>query len=150
MQKRGKALRLVLRAQSLELREPSGRETAGKPAEQQKKRKSGKGPEARKGGPGPEDEGQRGDERAEALSTKTATRRMKAGRTGAEAQRRRQNGSARGERKKEKKRERGREPGRGTSDYVLSTVLWAEKREEEGKKERKRRERAEKRERRRR
>ena len=67
---------------------------------------------------------------------KTATRRMKAGRTGAEAQRRRQNGSARGEKKgREKKRERGREPGRGTSDYVLSTVLWAEKREEEGKKE---------------
>ena len=70
---------------------------------------------------------------------------MKAGRTGAEAQRRRQNGSARGEKEeREKKGERGREPGRGTSDYVLSTVLWAEKREEEGKKERKRSERLKK------
>ena len=42
---------------------------------------------------GEEKEGgmQRWDERAKALSTKNSTRRMKAGRTGAEAQRRRQN-----------------------------------------------------------
>lgn len=73
MQKRGKAAGgASLSAKSLELREPSGRKTAGKPAEQQQKRKSGKGPEARKGGPGPEDEGQRGDGRAEDLSTKNS------------------------------------------------------------------------------
>ena len=40
---------------------------------------------------------------------KTATRRMKAGRTGAEAQRRRQNGSARGEKKGREKK--GKEAG---------------------------------------
>lgn len=118
MQKRGKAAGgASLSAKSLELREPSGRETAGKPAEQQQKRKSEKGPEARKGGPGPEDEGQRGDERAEALSTKNSTRRMKAGRTGAEAQRRRQNGSARGEKKGREEREgRGLKKGKGGED----------------------------------
>ena len=150
MQKRGKALRLVLRAQSLELREPSGRETAGKPAEQQKKGRAGKGRKRGREGLGRRTKGKEGMKELKIFLLKTATRRMKAGRTGAEAQRRRQNGSARGERKKEKKRKRGREPGRGTSDYVLSTVLWAEKREEEGKKGRKRSERAEERERRRR
>lgn len=44
---------------------------------------------------------------------KTATRRMKAGRTGAEAQRRRQNGSARGEKKGREERE-GRGLKKGT------------------------------------
>ena len=44
---------------------------------------------------------------------KTATRRMKAGRTGAEAQRRRQNGSARGEKKGREEREgRGLKKGK--------------------------------------
>lgn len=44
---------------------------------------------------------------------KTATRRMKAGRTGAEAQRRRQKGSARGEKKGREERE-GRGLKKGT------------------------------------
>ena len=48
---------------------------------------------------------------------KTATRRMKAGRTGAEAQRRRQNGSARGEKKGREEREgRGLTKRKGGED----------------------------------
>lgn len=71
MQKRGKAAGgASLSAKSLESH-PGERPPASR-LNSNKKRKSGKGPEARKGGPGPEDEGQRGDERAEDLSTKNS------------------------------------------------------------------------------
>ena len=136
-------------AQSLEShpgeRPPASRLNSNKKGRAEKGRKRGRE------GLGRRTQGKEGMKELKLFRLKTATRRMKAGRTGAEAQRRRQNGSARGEKEeREKKGERGREPGRGTSDYVLSTVLWAEKREEEGKKERKRSERLKKRERRRR
>ena len=73
MQKRGKAAGgASLSAKSLELREPSGRETAGKPAEQQKKGRAEKGRKRGREGLGRRTKGKEGMKELKLFRLKTA------------------------------------------------------------------------------